>query len=500
MDADVKDDRRAWWILFINTLAFAVCFAGWMMNGPLTAFLVERGAFAWSRSQVGMLIGIPVLTGSVMRLPVGLLCDRFGGRLVYFALMLASAVPMLAVAYATGYEHFLLASLGFGLAGASFAAGVAYTSLWFSRENVGTALGIFGMGNAGAAATALFAPRLLEGFAATDLENWRLLPKAYAALLVATALLFWFTTADRRATAVGGGLSERLEPLRYARVWRFGLYYFFFFGGFVALSQWLIPYYVSVYTLPVVTAGALAAAFSLPSSLLRAFGGWLSDRLGARSVMYGTLGTSVVLCALLFPAAMVIHTPGEGIIALENGEVSSVSPTDIVMTSGTRYELLERNADEMLDFAIERHLILPATTRWQDPLVHAGQRVAKGELLAQGTTRIFFQANRLVFTGLALLLGSAMGIGMAAVYTHIPTYFPTQVGVVGGLVGVLGGLGGFVLPIVFGALLDWTGLWTTCWLLLALIAGGALMWMHAVVRRILREGAPALVRRVENGR
>jgi len=491
------DARQSNRILFMTTLAFGVCFAAWMMNGPLSAYLIQSGTFDWNSGQIGLLIGVPVLTGAVMRLPVGILCDRFGGRSVFIALMLIAAIPMLAVSWATRYGHFVAAGLGFGLSGASFAAGVAYTSVWFPRERVGTALGIFGMGNAGAAATSILAPLLLRSLGEIGPDGWRWLPRMYAALLVVTAVLFWLTTSDRRASPSGLGLRQRLEPLSKLRVWRFGLYYAFFFGGFVALSQWLIPYYVNVYTLSVVTAGSLAAAFSLPSSVVRAFGGWLSDRYGARQVMYGSLGTGLLFCLLLFPAAMVIHTPGEGVIAGEDARVISVSPAEIVLSTGTTHELLERDANAMLDFAVDRYLILPASTRWQDPAVEAGEEVRRGQLLAQGTTRIFFQANLWVFTGLALLLGCSMGIGMAAVYTHIPTYFPAEVGVVGGLVGVFGGLGGFVLPLVFGALLAWTGLWTTCWIVLALLAGTLLVWMHLVVRRMMDKGAHDLMRQLE---
>ena len=121
------DGAQAWWILMANTIAFAVCFAAWMMNGPLVTFLVDKGLFNWNRTQTGLLIAVPVLTGAVMRLPVGILCDRFGGRIVFFCLILVTAVPMYLVAYAHSFGGFVLAGLGFDEAGASFAAGVAYT-------------------------------------------------------------------------------------------------------------------------------------------------------------------------------------------------------------------------------------------------------------------------------------------------------------------------------------------------------------------------------------
>ena len=487
----------AWWILTVNTFTFGVCFAAWMMYGPLTIFLVEKGLFDWSRSQIGVLLAVPVLTGAVMRLPVGVLCDRFGGRVVFCVLMLVSAIPMFLVAHAHQFGEFVLAGLGFGIAGAAFAAGVAYTSVWFGKKRIGTALGIFGMGNAGAAATAIFAPLILRRITAENLEGWRTLPKIYAGLLVVAAVLFWLTTKDRRATGASGSLLARLTPLRHLRVWRFGLYYAFFFGGFVALSQWLIPYYINVYTLSIVIAGPLAGVYSLSASGFRALGGWLSDKIGARRVMYGSLFASFVFCGLLFPAAMVIYTPGEGIMAGQNAKVTHVSPREIELSTGQTYLLKEKNPKKLLDFTAARHLILPTTTQWQEPVVHKGDSVRKGDLLAHGSTRIFFQANRWVFTALVFLLACVMGFGQAAVYTHIPTYFPREVGVVGGLVGVLGGLGGFFFPIVFGFLLDGTGLWTTCWVFLFLVAGACLLWMHLVIRSMMLAGAPDLMRRVE---
>lgn len=225
--------------LFFNTLAFMVCFAAWMINGVLITFLVNFGIFSWSSVQVGWLLGVPVLVGSVLRLPAGLLTDKFGGRPVMIAILLLSALPMLMLSLANSFISFLLLSLGFGIAGSSFAAGVAYTSLWYPRNMQGTAMGIFGAGNAGAALTAMFAPSLLTVLTenGANIEGWRLLPQIYAALLAATALLFWAGTVNKKPES-SKTLAQRLAPLREIRVWRFGLYYFFVFGSFVALSQW----------------------------------------------------------------------------------------------------------------------------------------------------------------------------------------------------------------------------------------------------------------------
>lgn len=486
-------------MLAANTVAFTVCFAVWVLYGALVTFLVESGVYDWSRSQIGVLIGVPVLSGALMRLPVGALCDLYGGRIVYFLLMLAAAIPTFLVASADRYVEFLLAGLGFGVSGASFAAGVAYTAAWFPRERVGTALGIFGIGNVGAALTAMFAPLVLMRLTGNSLDDWRTLPRLYAALLVVTAVLFWLATTTRvHATDTRMTARQRLAPLARVRVWRFGLYYAFYFGGFVALSQWLIPYYVSVYSMSVAKAGFLTSLFALPSGLFRAVGGWMSDRWGARTVMYGTLVPGLVLCILLFPAAMVIHTPGKGITAAADDSVVRATAHEVALASGGVFQLEQRNDSALVDFTAAQHLVLPRVARWQEPVVQSGQRIRKGDLIARGTTRIFFQANRLVFTGLVFLLGCTMGIGMAAVFKHIPMYFPGEVGIVGGLVGVLGGLGGFVFPVVFGVLLDLTGLWTTTWMLLAALAAICLIWMQRVIQRMMRDQTGDLSERVEH--
>ena len=178
----MSERRKALSVLAMNTIAFTACFAVWMMNGVLVTFLVDSKVFAFDKAQMGWLIGIPVLTGALLRLPMGMLTDRFGGRPVFVSVMIASALAAYLTSHAAGFWGFLLGGLAFGIAGSSFAVGVAYTSVWFPREQQGTALGVFGMGNAGAALTSLFAPRLLaeltEG--GTRLEAWRELPRLYA--------------------------------------------------------------------------------------------------------------------------------------------------------------------------------------------------------------------------------------------------------------------------------------------------------------------------------
>jgi NNP family nitrate/nitrite transporter-like MFS transporter len=496
----MRDQRKAISVLTLNTVAFTVCFACWMMNGVLITYLVENRVFDWDKAQMGTLIGIPVLTGAVTRLPVGVLCDKYGGRIVFFLLMLLAAIPMYLVSHASTYMQFLLAGLGFGLSGASFAVGIAYTSVWFEKKWQGTALGVFGAGNAGAALTSVGAPWLLRWLTdnGTALDGWRTLPKIYAGMLVVMAVLFWAFTYTRKVD-LGNRTTilARLQPLKHLQVWRFGLYYFFVFGGFVALAQWLIPYYVNAYTMSVAMAGMMAAIFSFPSGVIRALGGWMSDKWGARTVMYWVLGVSLVACLLLIVPRMIIQSPGQGIMADANGTVELVTAQEIVV-SGKSYSLKQKAKHEIIGFEDDGTFVLPRSTGWQEPVVKVGDQVHKKQLLARGITQIFFQANVWIFTFLAFVVGIAMGIGKAAVYKHIPDYFPRDVGVVGGVVGVLGGLGGFVCPIIFGYLLQATGLWTTSWMFFTVLVAACLVWMHLVIRRMLKKHAPGLARQIED--
>ncbi|MFO0903238.1 MAG: MFS transporter [Pirellulales bacterium] len=497
-------DRYAWWILTINTLAFTVCFAVWMMNGVLVTYLVDNGVFRWSPSEMGWLIGIPVLTGSIFRLPLGIVTDKWGGRPVLGALLLSCAIPTWLVSICDSYWHFALAGLGFGMVGTAFAVGIAFTSVWFPPQRQGTALGIFGAGNAGAALTSLGAPQILNWLTdqGENIEGWRRLPQLYAGLLLAMGVLFLATSRNRLPAGGKKTLVKCLTPLKSVRVWRFGLYYFFVFGGFVALAQWLVPYYVNAYAMSVAMAGALAACNSLPSGVIRAVGGWMSDVWGARRVMYWVLGLSLASCALLIVPQMDIHAPGSGIMSRTAGEVTEATRERIVVVApkiGASSYPLQPKTRELVSEA-ERNsglLILPRATSWQESVVEVGQQVKKKELLARGVTQIFFQANVWIFTVLSLLLGAVMGIGKAAVYKHIPDYFPNDVGVVGGVVGVIGGLGGFICPVIFGYLLQWTGLWTSCWMFFLVLVVVCLAWMHLVIARMLKTEAPDLHHRIE---
>ena len=407
-------------MLTTSTIAFTACFAVWTIFSIIGVQIQQD--LGLSDTEFGILVGTPILTGSLSRLILGIWADQYGGRIVNTILMLAAAAATFMLSWADSYYEFLVAALGVGLAGGSFAVGIAYVSRWYPRERQGTALGIFGMGNVGAAVTKFVAPFVMVAF------GWTAVAQFWALGLAVMALIFYFTTQDdpvlveqRRTGDRPQSAAAQLTPLRKLQVWRFALYYFFVFGAFVALALWLPRYYVGAYGLDIVTAGMLGALYSLPASVFRAVGGWMSDRWGARTVMYWTFGVSIACTFLLsYPTT---HYVMEGI----------EGPIEFTLAMG----------------------VVP-------------------------------------FTILTFILGFFMSLGKAAVYKHIPVYYPDNVGSVGGLVGMIGGLGGFVLPIAFGMMNDLTGVWTSCFMLLFALVAGAMLWMHFAILRMERKAHPEL--------
>jgi NNP family nitrate/nitrite transporter-like MFS transporter len=275
-----------------------VCFAVWTIFSVIGVRIQQD--LGLNDSQLGLLLATPILTGSVSRFFLGLLTEQFGGRIVFTLVMLASAASTYLLAAGDSYLLYLLAALGVGLAGGSFAVGIAYTSAWFDHSRQGTALGIFGSGNVGAAVTNFVAPFLVVAL------GWETTARIYALALVVTAVAFYGLTEPephiRQRRTEGGSvtpIAEQLAPLRKLQVWRFGLYYFFVFGGFVALASWLPRYYTGKYDLSLETAGMLAAAYSLPASAFRALGGYFADRFGARTMMYLVFSTTLLLLLVL---------------------------------------------------------------------------------------------------------------------------------------------------------------------------------------------------------
>jgi len=250
----------------------------------------------------------------------------------------------------------------------------------------------------------------------------------------------------------------------------------------------------------IATAGLMASIFSLPSGVIRALGGLLSDHYGARRIMYWVYGSCLICSILLIVPQMSIRSPGNGIMTIKKGTVTKITENEIFIDE-TPYSYTYNTSSEKnmrSNSYTQETLIFPTAHFWQEPIVMVGQVVKKKELLARGITDIYFQANVWIFTFLVFILGIMMGIGKAAVYKHIPEYFPNEVGVVGGIVGVIGGLGGFFCPIIFGSLLKATGIWTTCWMFFVALVSLSLWWMHRVIQKMMKQKVPELVTMIEN--
>jgi NNP family nitrate/nitrite transporter-like MFS transporter len=421
-----------------------------------------------------------------MRLPIGILTDKYGGKYVFSLLLLLCSVPLFLLPLADSFTMFAVLSFFFGLVGTSFAVGIGFTSIWYPKEWQGRALGIFGMGNAGAAITTFLAPSLLNHFSTDDPQNgWKILPVIYAVALVVIGIAFLLFTKNKKVEKNTKSVSQMLGSLKSGRVWRFGAYYFLVFGCFVAYSQWLLPNFMNVYQTSLVMGGLFATMFSLPSGVIRAFGGYLSDKYGARKVMYWVLSSSVVLSALLMVPKMEITTTGPGVLATRKGTITSVTDQNVKI-GDTNFPIAQRKENTA------ENAISPTSTSWQQVVVEQNQPVKKKELLAKGITVIKFDANMWVFLVLVILIGISWGIGKAAVYKHIPEYFPTEVGVVGGMVGMIGGLGGFFGPIIFGYLLTATGIWSSSWIFILVFSIVCLVWMHYIITKIMNEKQPVL--------
>jgi len=392
---------KAWSVVIMSTLAFTVCFMIWMMFAVIG--IPIKQLLGLNETQFGILIATPVLTGSLIRLPLGMWTDKFGGRIVFFVLMLSTVFPIWMISRATEFWQFLVTGLFVGVAGGSFTVGIAYCARWFPKERQGLSMGIFGAGNTGAAITKLLAPIIVVGY------GWTMVPQVYAVLMLVTAIVFWFFTFTDQSHVVGKAITvrEQLAALKDPKVWRYSQYYSIVFGGYVALALWMTKYYISEYGFDLKTAALLAAAFSIPGGVLRAVGGYFSDKFGAHTMTWWVLWISL-LCLFFL----------------------SYPQSDITIQT------------------------------------------------AHGPNTFHFGLTPTVFTFLLFSLGVVFALGKASVFKYISDDYPHNIGVVSGVVGLAGGMGGFLMPIMFGALVDLTGIRSSAFMLMFGVVWVSLMWMY----------------------
>ena len=401
MATELQHKRQAWSVLIVSTWSFTVCFMVWMMFGVIG--IPIKKMLDLNATQFGLLTATPVLTGSLIRVPLGIWTDRYGGRIV-MALLMAVTVPAIwLMAYATEFWHFLTIGLFVGLAGGSFSVGTPYVARWFPKSQQGMAMGIYGAGNSGSAVNKFVAPVILVAF------GWAAVPQVYAAIMAGTVVLFWLFSHSDPSHRVPSNVkfTDQLKALKDPKVLKYCQYYSIVFGGYVALALWMVQYYIGEYGLDIRVAALLAACFSLPGGVLRAVGGWLSDRHGAHKVTWWVLWVSWICLFLL-----------------------SYPQTDFTINT------------------------------------------------INGPQTFHIGLNVYAFTGLMFVLGIAMAFGKASVFKYIADDYPKNIGAISGIVGLAGGLGGFVLPILFGALLDFTGIRSSAFMLMYGVVWVSLIWMY----------------------
>ena len=408
MASEQGNSKKAWSVLIVSTLAFTVCFMVWMMFGVIG--IPIKKMLDLNATEFGLLAATPVLTGSLVRVPLGIWTDRFGGRIVMTILMAITVPAIWLMSYATVYWHFLVIGLFVGLAGGSFSVGTPYVARWFPKNRQGMAMGVYGAGNSGAAVNKFVAPVLLVAF------GWAMVPQVYAVIMLIALVLFWLFSYSDPSHLVPSHVkfSDQLKLLKDPKVIKYCQYYSIVFGGYVALSLWMVQYYVGEFGLDIRVAALLAAAFSLPGGVLRAFGGVLSDKYGAHSVTWWVMWVSwVCLFLLSYPQT---------------------------------------------DFTIQT---------------------------VNGPASFHIGLNVYAFTALMFLLGIAWAFGKASVFKYISDDYGANIGAVSGIVGLAGGLGGFVLPIIFGVLMDVTGIRSSAFMFMYGIVWVSLIWMYwTEVRRI----------------
>jgi len=316
----------------LGTLSFAICFAAW---GLVSAFAVRfRERLHLSATETALLVAVPVLLGALARLPIGILADRFGGRLVFSVLMAIVAVPVYLVPAAETYRSLLVAAFFLGLAGSSFAVGVGYVSRWAPADRQGSVLGIYGMGNIGQSAAVFLGP-LLAG-----VIGWEGVFHAVAALLVASAIGFAVLARDAPARGSPKGIRAMAAILVRGRLsWALAAFYFLTFGGFVAYSIYLPTLLKDDFALTPTDAGFRAAGFVVLATLMRPVGGALSDRVGGARVLNAVFLGIIPFALLLAWPSMVPFTVGAlgcaALLGVGNGAVFALVPKYFPAATGT---------------------------------------------------------------------------------------------------------------------------------------------------------------------
>ncbi len=414
-------------VLTLSTVAFTLMFAVWMMFGVLG--IPIRTEFGLTDIQLSWLVSVVILNGAIWRLFTGIAADRWGGKRVFLFMLLFTAVPTFFISQVTGFAQLMVLAFLAGFAGNSFSAGIAWVSAWYPREHQGFALGVFGAGNVGASVTKLIGPALITAVPVAGYLGG-FVPGGWRFIPFLYAFLLLFMAA------ILGLLAPRVDrkpgqsrPLKEM------------FTPLKSVRVWRFSlYYVVVF-------GAYVALASwLPKYYVDVYGMSLSS-------------AGLLAALFIFPASLLRPVGGSLSDHLGARRVMYWSFGTMLVATGI--------------------LMMPY-----------GHIVIAGSGGAPDTDILPWHPGVAEFTALVFILGVAMGIGKAAVYKHIPEYFPNDVGAVGGLVGMLGALGGLFLPPLFAYTTAWTSAPQSTFGVLFIVTLLAAIWMHATVIRMLQKQSP----------
>ena len=421
-------------VLVWSTLGFTLMFAVWLMFGVLG--IPIRDEFGLTDVQLSWITAVAVLNGALWRLPAGIVADRFGGRRVFIAMLAFTAIPAYLVSHATSYATLLLYAFLVGFAGNSFSVGIAWVSAWWPQSRQGFALGVFGAGNVGASVTKFIGPALITAVPAAGLLGG-VIPGGWRFVPFLYMLLLVVTAAATWAFTP----KQEIRPAASRSL-----------GSMLRPLREARVWRFSLYYL-VVFGSYVALAAWLPKYYV--------------DVYDLSLQQAALLTALfIFPASLL--RPFGGIASDRFGARKVMYVTFAVMLVSTGILMMPYG-----------HVVLAR---------------------ADGTTSevLPWSVSTTTFTILVFIMGCAMGIGKAAVFKHIPEYFPDDVGAVGGLVGSLGALGGFFLPPLFAYAAAWSGMPQATFLVVFVVTLIAAVWMHVTVMSMLHRASPDLADRLEH--
>jgi len=423
-------------VLTMSTLAFTLMFAVWLMFGILGVPIQKE--FGLTDPELAWITAVAVLNGSIWRLPAGMLTDRVGGRVVTVAMLLLTAIPCFLISQVQGYAPLLVLAFLVGFAGNLFSVGISWNAAWFPKERQGFALGVFGAGNVGASVTKLLVV---------------LLPTVIAGTAGATYLGFieggWrlFPALYTVALVAVALLTLVVVPRQDRRG-----------GAGKPVREMLAPLrQLRVWRFSLYYAAVFGAYVALSAWLPKYYVDNFDVPLQEAALLTATF---------IFPASLL--RPVGGWFSDRYGARRVMYWTFAVMMVTTGILMMPNG-----------HLVVSQPDGTQ-------------------SEHLAYAVGLLPFAALVFVLGCAMGVGKAAVYKHIPEYFPDNVGSVGGLVGMFGGLGGFFLPLLFAYTKVWSGFPSSTFFVLFLLTAACFVWMHFTVVRMLHHESPDLARHLES--